>query len=48
MVDIVTVRIDEIVATQASTFFGSYSKIFMLGALAFIIATCAGVLFVKL
>ena len=51
MVDIVTILLGLIigVATQASTFLTAASiKIFMLGALAFIIATCAGVLFVKL
>lgn len=51
MVDIVTILLGLMVgvATQASTFLTAASiKIFMLGALAFIIATCAGVLFVKL
>ncbi|HKM01591.1 MAG TPA: sodium ion-translocating decarboxylase subunit beta [Sedimentibacter sp.] len=50
MVDIVTILLGLMVgvATQASTFLTAASiKIFMLGALAFIIATCAGVLFVK-
>ena len=51
MVDIVTILLGLMVgvATQASTFLTAASiKIFMLGALAFIIETCAGVLFVKL
>src|SRR5690554_1702675 len=50
MVDIVTILLGLMVgvATQASTFLTTASiKIFGLGALAFIIATCAGVLFVK-
>lgn len=50
MVDIVTILLGLMVgvATQASTFLTPASiKIFMLGAVAFIIATCAGVLFVK-
>lgn len=50
MVDIVTILLGLMVgvATQASTFLTAASiKIFMLGALAFVIATCAGILFVK-
>ena len=50
MVDIVTILLGLMVgvATQASTFLTTASiKIFGLGALAFIIATCTGVIFVK-
>lgn len=50
MVDIVTILLGLMVgvATQASTFLTAASiKIFLLGALAFIIATCTGILFVK-
>ncbi len=50
MVDIVTILLGLMVgvATQASTFLTSASiKIFIIGAVAFIIATCAGVIFVK-
>lgn len=51
MVDIVTILLGLMVgvATQASTFLTSASiKIFIIGAFAFIIATCAGVIFVKI
>ena len=51
MVDIVTILLGLMVgvATQASTFLTSASiKIFIIGAVAFIIATCAGVIFVKI
>ena len=50
MIDIVTILLGLMVgvSTQASTFLTTASlKIFMLGAVAFIIATVAGVLFVK-
>ena len=50
MIDIVTILLGLMVgvSTQATTFLTTASiKIFGLGALAFIIATCAGVLFVK-
>lgn len=50
MIDIVTILLGLMVgvSTQATTFLTMASvKIFLLGALAFIIATCAGVLFVK-
>ncbi|MCE5205242.1 MAG: sodium ion-translocating decarboxylase subunit beta [Porphyromonadaceae bacterium] len=50
MVDIVTILLGLMVgvSTQATTFLTAASvKIFLLGALAFSIATCAGVLFVK-
>ncbi len=51
MVDIVTILLGLMVgvATQASTFLTSASiKIFIIGAFAFIIATCTGVIFVKI
>ena len=50
MIDIVTILLGLMVgvSTQATTFLTAASvKIFLMGALAFIIATCAGVLFVK-